>query len=117
MAKKGFGKFVAFAAVAGAVAAGVSYIFQYKTFHKELEKDFREFEEDGEDDSLKRILRKRPDRMIPPRSRLQKGRLARESEISQRIPAGETEITFPLHPAEMNSKLLPRIWRRRQKMF
>lgn len=54
MAKKGFGKFVAFAAVAGAVAAGVSYIFQYKTFHKELEKDFREFEEDGEDDSLKK---------------------------------------------------------------
>ena len=50
MAKRGFGKFVAFAAVAGAVAAGVSYIFQYKTFHKELEKDFREFEDDADEE-------------------------------------------------------------------
>ena len=41
MAKKGWGKFVAFAAVTGAVAAGVSYVLQYKTYHKELEKDFR----------------------------------------------------------------------------
>ena len=40
MAKKGFGKFMAFAAVAGAVAAGVSYVLRYKTYHKELEKDF-----------------------------------------------------------------------------
>ena len=29
MAKKGWGKFVAFAAVTGAVAAGVSYVLQY----------------------------------------------------------------------------------------
>ena len=43
MSKKGWGKFVAFAAVAGAVAAGVSYVLQYKTYHNELEKDFREF--------------------------------------------------------------------------
>ena len=49
MAKKGWGKFVAFAAVTGAVAAGVSYVLQYKTYHKELEKDFREFEDGGED--------------------------------------------------------------------
>lgn len=47
MAKKGFGKFMAFAAVAGAVAAGVSYVLRYKTYHKELEKDFREFEDGG----------------------------------------------------------------------
>ena len=40
MAKKGWGKFVAFAAVTGAVAAGVSYVLQYKTYHRELEKDF-----------------------------------------------------------------------------
>ena len=46
MAKKGFGKFVAFAAISGAVAAGVSYVLQYKIYHKELDKDFREFEED-----------------------------------------------------------------------
>ena len=45
MAKKGWGKFVAFAAVTGAVAAGVSYVLQYKTYHRELEKDFREFED------------------------------------------------------------------------
>ncbi len=50
MAKKGFGKFIAFAAVTGAVAASVSYVLRYKTFHSELEKDFREFE-DGEDES------------------------------------------------------------------
>lgn len=49
MAKKGMGKLVAFAAVTGAVAAGVSYALRYKTFHNELEKDFREFE-DGEDE-------------------------------------------------------------------
>lgn len=52
MAKKGWGKLVALAAVSGAVAAGVSYVLQYKTYHKELEKDFREFEED-EDSELK----------------------------------------------------------------
>ena len=50
MAKKGFGKFVAFAAISGAVAAGVSYVLQYKIYHKELDKDFREFEEDEEDE-------------------------------------------------------------------
>lgn len=48
MAKKGFGKVIAFAAITGAVAAGVSYALRYKTFHSELEKDFREFE-DGEE--------------------------------------------------------------------
>ena len=53
MAKKGWGKLVALAAVSGAVAAGVSYVLQYKTYHKELEKDFREFEED-EDSELKK---------------------------------------------------------------
>ena len=49
MSKKGWGKFVAFAAVAGAVAAGVSYVLQYKTYHNELEKDFREFEDNDEE--------------------------------------------------------------------
>lgn len=51
MAKKGWGKFVAFAAVTGAVAAGVSYVLQYKTYHNELEKDFREFEDNSEGES------------------------------------------------------------------
>lgn len=51
MAKKGWGKLVALAAVSGAVAAGVSYVLQYKTYHKELEKDFREFEEDEDSEA------------------------------------------------------------------
>lgn len=62
MAKKHWGKFVAFAAVAGAVAAGISYVLQYKTYHKELEKDFREFE-DGED-----VSEDSEDHTIDPRS-------------------------------------------------
>ena len=48
MAKLG-GKLLAFAAIAGAVAAGVSYALQYKSFHKELEEDFHEFEDDFDD--------------------------------------------------------------------
>lgn len=48
MAKKGLGKFVAFAAAAGVIAAGISYLTKYKSFHDELEEDFHDFE--GEDD-------------------------------------------------------------------
>ena len=45
--KKVWGKLMALAAVSGAVAAGVSYVLQYKTYHKRTgKKDFREFEED-----------------------------------------------------------------------
>lgn len=51
MAKRGLGKFVAFAAISGAVAAGVSYVLQYKIYHKELDKDFREFEEDEDEEA------------------------------------------------------------------
>lgn len=52
MGKKGngFGKLVAFATIAGAVAAGISYFTKYKSFHKELEEDFHDFEDDGNDD-------------------------------------------------------------------
>ena len=55
MAKKGngFGKLVAFATIAGAVAAGISYFAKYKSFHKELEEDFHDFEDDGNDDISK----------------------------------------------------------------
>lgn len=55
MGKKGngFGKLVVFAAVAGAVAAGISYFTKYKSFHKELEEDFHDFEDDGNDDISK----------------------------------------------------------------
>ena len=55
MAKKGngFGRLVAFATIAGAVAAGISYFTKYKSFHKELEEDFHDFEDDGNDDISK----------------------------------------------------------------
>lgn len=67
MAKKGFGKFIAFAAVTGAVAASVSYALRYKTFHSELEKDFREFEDgdedlDGDEDEDRTVDPRRTDR-------------------------------------------------------
>lgn len=44
----GFGKFITLAAIVGAVAAGISYFTQYKSFHKELEEDFHDFEDDGD---------------------------------------------------------------------
>ena len=55
MAKRGngFGKFVALATIAGAVAAGISYFTKYKSFHKELEENFHDFEDDGNDDISK----------------------------------------------------------------
>lgn len=55
MAKKdnGFGKFVAFAAIAGAIAAGISYFTKYKSFHKELDENFHDFEDDNLDDISK----------------------------------------------------------------
>ena len=49
MAKKSFGKFLAFATVSGIVAAGVSYFLKYKSFNKELDQDFHDFEGDEED--------------------------------------------------------------------
>ena len=55
MAKKNFGKFLALAALSGAVAAGVSYFLKYQSFHKELDEDFHDFEGEGEqeeDDSF-----------------------------------------------------------------
>ena len=50
MAKKHFGKLLTLAAIVGAAAAGVSYVLQYKSFHKELDEDFHDFEDDFEDD-------------------------------------------------------------------
>ena len=50
MAKKGFGKLVVFAAVAGATAAGISYLKKYKSFNDELEEEFHDFECGEEDD-------------------------------------------------------------------
>mgnify|MGYP000837840314 CR=1 FL=1 len=46
MAKKHFGKLLTLAAIVGAAAAGVSYVLQYKSFHKELDEDFHDFEDD-----------------------------------------------------------------------
>lgn len=50
MAKKGFGRFLAFVVVSSAIAAGISYVLQYHTFHKELENEFHNFEDDDEKD-------------------------------------------------------------------
>ena len=46
MAKKGLGKFVMLAAVAGAAAAGISYFRRYQSFNKELDEDFHDFEDE-----------------------------------------------------------------------
>lgn len=48
--KKKFGRFLALATAAGAVAAGVSYFFKYRSFHKELDQDFHDFEHEDDDD-------------------------------------------------------------------
>ena len=49
MAKKHFGKLLTLAAIVGAAAACVSYVLQYKSFHKELDEDFHDFEDDFDD--------------------------------------------------------------------
>lgn len=48
--KFGLGKLVVFATIAGAVAAGISYFTKYKSFNKELEEDFHDFEDNGSED-------------------------------------------------------------------
>lgn len=50
MAKKHFGRLMAFAAIAGTAAAGISYFLRYKSFHKELDEDFHDFEDDFDED-------------------------------------------------------------------
>lgn len=53
MAKNRWGKVLAFVAGAGAAAAGIAYFARYKSFHKALERDFHDFEdEDFEDDDF-----------------------------------------------------------------
>ena len=49
--KGSFGRFLAFATVAGAIAAGISYFTKYRSFHKELEEDFHDFGDDYPVDS------------------------------------------------------------------
>lgn len=49
MAKKGFGKAVALAVVAGAAAAGISYFRKYQLFNKELDEEFHDFEDEEPD--------------------------------------------------------------------
>lgn len=49
MSKKKTGFLIAFGAVLGAAAAGISYYLKYKEFNDELDKDFHDYEEDGED--------------------------------------------------------------------
>ena len=53
MSRNHFGKVLAFVAGAGAAAAGIAYFARYKSFHKALERDFHDFEdEDFEDDDF-----------------------------------------------------------------
>ncbi len=48
MAKKGLGKFVMLAAIAGTAAAGISYLKKYQSFNKNLDEDFHDFEDEEE---------------------------------------------------------------------
>ena len=50
MAKNRWGKVLAFVAGAGAAAAGIAYFARYKSFHKALERDFHDFEDDDLDE-------------------------------------------------------------------
>ena len=52
MAKKNVGKFVVLAAVTGAIAAGISYFVKYKSFNKELDEEFHEFEGDADEEEF-----------------------------------------------------------------
>lgn len=45
-----FGKLARLALVAGAAAAAVSYYRQYSEFHRDLDEEFHDYEEDGESD-------------------------------------------------------------------
>ena len=60
MAKHGFGRLLAITAVSSAVAAGITYILQYHSFHKELEKEFHNFE--GEEEVAQSKVSNVPDR-------------------------------------------------------
>lgn len=46
MAKKRTGLLIAFGAVLGAAAAGISYYLKYRSFNDELDKDFHDYEEE-----------------------------------------------------------------------
>ena len=47
MAKK-FGKLMVLATIAGAAAAGISYLTKYRSFNKELDEDFHDFEDEDD---------------------------------------------------------------------
>ncbi len=52
MAKKAFGKLAALLTVAGAAAAGISYLKKYRSFHKELDEDFHDFEDEDDTEGV-----------------------------------------------------------------
>lgn len=54
MSKKNSGKFkfIALAALTGAAAAGISYFLKYKSFNKELDEEFHDFEGDNEENGF-----------------------------------------------------------------
>ena len=53
MAKKAFGKLAALLTIAGAAAAGISYLTKYRSFNKELDEDFHDFEDEDETEEVK----------------------------------------------------------------
>jgi len=52
MSKKNTGLFVALGAIAGAAAAGLTYYLKYKSFNKDIEDDFHEYEDDEDMDGV-----------------------------------------------------------------
>lgn len=54
MSKKRTGLLIAFGAVLGAAAAGLSYYLKYKSFSDELDRDFHDYEDDGLDENAKK---------------------------------------------------------------
>ena len=57
MSKKNHtGLLIALGAVLGAAAAGAGYYFKYKSFNKEIEKDFHDYEEDETEDTADETL-------------------------------------------------------------
>ena len=46
--QKAFGKLAALLTIAGAAAAGISYLTKYRSFNKELDEDFHDFEDEDD---------------------------------------------------------------------
>lgn len=52
MSKKKTGLLVAFGAIIGVAAAGLSYYLKYKSFSNDVDKDFHEYEDEEDDEDM-----------------------------------------------------------------